>query len=290
MIDELKLETLCQNAKRIRLIAADLDGTLLDSKHTLSAENRNALETLAGKGIVVAMATGRSRSSIPDSLTDIKGLKYLITANGSRIFNNETNELLCERFLSAEALDYVRPFLDDPEVMCVFFWSGVPYVEQSKYDNAAEYGVPRWYSDYFYNSRRPLSDFETAVNNNAHIIENITFCFNNDEIKNRVLTYLKKRPDLYEIAASFSFNYEIGGVGVRKDTAIDMIAKREGILQEETIAFGDNDNDISMIRYAGIGVAVANATPGAIEAADLVSEQDNNNSGVADALKLLGMV
>jgi len=290
MIDEAKLESLRQRAKRVKLVAADLDGTLLNSKHMLSPKNLGALTALADKGIVVAAATGRTRSTIPKALTELDSVKYLISANGSRVFINGTDEIISEQFLSAEAIEYVRPFFSDDEVLCVFFWDGIPYVEQSRYDNASKYGVPRWYSDYFYNSRRPLIDFEAAVNKNAHMVENITFCMGSDTIKKRVLSYLKARTDLYELTSSFSFNYEIGGVGVRKDAAIDLIAKREGILQEETMAFGDNENDKAMIRYAGIGVAVANATPGAIEAADLVTEQDNNHSCVAEALKLLGMI
>ena len=290
MIDDAHLDNLRQRAKKVRLFASDLDGTLHDSKHRLSEENRGALLKLAGNGVVLVAATGRSRSSIPVTITGIESIKYLITANGARILLNGTDEILYEKFVDRGALEYIRPFFDDREVMCEVFWDGVPHVEEGRYNNARDYGVPRWFSDYFFNSRVPLKDFEKTVFDNAGIIENVNFVYGSEAVQNRVLSFLKERTDLYELTSSFPFNYEIGGIGVSKGVALDFIARREGVAPEEIIAFGDNDNDVTMIEYAGIGVAVATATPRALAAADLVTEQDNNNSCVAETLELLGLV
>jgi len=287
---DAKLTDLRKRAARIKLFATDLDGTLHDGKHMLSDENREALMALAGKGIILVCATGRSRSSIPVTITGIECIKYLITANGARVHLNGTDEIISEKFLDLAALEYIRPFFEDDEVMCEVFWDGAPHVEEKRYHDARDYGVPRWFSDYFFNSRLPLKDFEQEVFSNADIIENINFVFGKDSVQNRVLSFLKERTDLYELTSSFPFNYEIGGIGVSKGAALDFIARREGVLSEEIIAFGDNDNDVTMIEYAGIGIAVANAVPRAIAAADFVTEQDNNNSAVAEALKLLNII
>jgi len=288
-MDEKTFDTLRKRASRIKLFASDLDGTLHDGKHILSGEDRASLLALADKGIILVAATGRSRSSIPETITGIESIKYLITANGARIHVNATDEILSERFLDARALEYIRPFFDDDEVMCEVFWDGTPHVEASRYRDARDYGVPRWFSDYFFNSRVPLKDFEGAVLENAGIIENINFVFGNATVQERVLSFLKARTDIYELTSSFPFNFEIGGIGVSKAAALDFIAKREGITPEEIIAFGDNDNDVSMIEYAGIGVAVANAVPRALAAADYVTT-DNNHSGVSAALKALQLI
>ena len=289
MINEASIETLRLRAERIRLLASDLDGTLLDKGHALSDENRGALSLLADRGVILVAATGRSRSSIPDSVTGLHGLKYLITANGARIHLNSTDEVISASYLDPVALDYIRPFFTDNEVMCEIFWDGAPHVEESRYNAARDYGIPRWFSDYFFSSRRPLSDFEASVFENANKIENINFVFGNDDVQKRVLEFLKARTDLYELTSSFPFNYEIGGVGVSKGMGLDFIAKHEGVSPMEIIAFGDNDNDVTMIEYAGIGVAAANAVPRALAAADLVTS-DNNSSGVAAALKTLGLI
>jgi Cof subfamily protein (haloacid dehalogenase superfamily) len=283
------IKNLRNRAKRIKLLATDLDGTLLDQSHALTDGTRLALIRLAEKGVILAAATGRSRSSLPDTVTSLKGLKYLITANGAKLFLNETNEIIYEKYLSVEALDSVSHFFDDPDVMCEVFWGGVPHVEQSRYDDAKNYGIPKWFSDYFFKSREPVEEFYTAVREHEREIENINFVFGNDQVQARVLAALSERTGLYELTSSFPFNYEVGGIGVSKGAAVDFIAGREGILPEETICFGDNDNDVTMIEYAGIGIATANAVPRALAAADFVTE-DNENEGVVKALEILGLL
>ena len=283
------LDGLRQRARRVKMLATDLDGTLLDSKHSLSDENREALGALADRGVVLVCATGRSRTSIPEAISSLPGVKYLITANGAKIYDNEKNEVISESYLSADAIDYIQPMLYDPEVMCEAFWGGAPHVEEKRYRDARDYGIPRWFSDYFFNTRRPIEDFVSAVREHEREIENINFIFGKDDVQERLRQFLGARTDLYELTTSFPFNFEIGGVGVGKGAAVDFIAKREGILPEETICFGDQNNDVSMIEYAGIGVATANAVPRALAAADFVTS-DSEHSGVAAALKTLNLI
>jgi len=277
-----------QKASGVKLMATDLDGTLLDSTHTLRDVTRSALKALSDRGVVMAVATGRARSSIHESVTSLEGLGYLISANGSKIYVCGTNELISERYLAPEAIDYIRPFFTDDEVLLEVFWDDVPHVEEKRFAVAREYGIPRWFSDYFFSTRKPLADFEDAVEANKTRVENINFIFASEAVQKRVHAFLSKQTGLYELTSSFPFNYEIGGVGVCKATAVDIIAKREGILQSETLCFGDNHNDVTMIEYAGIGVSTGNAVPPAQAAADLVT-YDNNNDGVAAALKALGL-
>ena len=284
----LSIDELREQARRARLVATDLDGTLFDRSHSLPDENRDALAELARKGVILVAATGRSRTSIPESLTSLPGIKYLITANGARIYDNVTGGLVYEKYLSVDALDYVRPLLSDKEVLCEAFWDGTPHVEESRYNDARDYGIPRWFSDYFFGTRTPLRGFEGAIDENRLAIENINFVFGRDDVQERLRAFLGRRTDLYELTSSFPFNFEIGGVGVCKAAAVGFIAEREGVPADETICFGDNDNDVSMIEYAGIGVATSNAVPRALAAADFITGS-SEDSGVASALKALGL-
>ena len=282
------IEELKERAKGIKLFASDLDGTLFDSTHTLRDDTREALRALADRGVILVCATGRSRSSLPESITGFEGVKYLITANGARLFLRETDEVIYEKFLIPEAIEYSWPFLADEDVMCEFFWGGVPHVEEAHYNAARDYGIPKWFSGYFFSTRQPVRDFESAVREHINEIENINFIFGSEDVQARVHAYLLERTDLYELTSSFPFNYEIGGLGVGKGAAIDFIAKREGILPEQTICFGDQDNDAGMIEYAGIGVAMANATPLSRAAADIIT-LDNEHEGVLAALKAINL-
>ena len=283
------ITALKERAKQIRLLATDLDGTLLNRKHQLSDVNLAALKTCADKGIIICAATGRARSSLPDKVAGFEGMKYLITANGAKIYNAKTNEILSKTYLSEEAIEYVHPFLSDKEILCEYFWDGDPHVEESRFHNAEGYGIPFWFSDYFFASRIPTYNFESEVKTHAHEIENVTFVFDTDEKKERVASFLLKRAELYELTSAFAFHYEIGGKGVSKAAALDFIIRREGVHRNEIICFGDNYNDAAMLKYAGISVAPANAVPEVQEISDFVTD-NNDNDGFAKALEVLGII
>ena len=283
------IDALKDRAKRIRLLATDLDGTLLNRKHQLSDVNLAALKACADKGIIICAATGRARSSLPDNVAGFEGMKYLITANGAKIYNAKTNEILREEYLSEEAIEYVRPYLYDKEILCEYFWNGDPHVEESRFHNAEGYGIPFWFSDYFFASRIPTADFESEVETHAREIENVTFVFDTDEKKERVSSFLLKRNDLYELTSAFAFHFEIGGKGVSKAAALEFILQREGIHPDDIICFGDNHNDAAMMKYAGISVAPANSVNEVQQISDFVTDY-NDNDGFAKALQILGII
>ena len=283
------LETLKTQAKKIRLIATDLDGTLLNKRHQLSEINRASLAACVKKGIVICTATGRARTSIPNYIVDIPGMKYLITANGARIYDSLTGDVICESFLSKEAIEYVRPFLTDKEVLCEFFWDGSAHVDEKLYKSVGELGIPISFNEYFIATRIPTPDFAAVVKENEHKIENVNFVFATESIKNRIGEFLRRREDLYELTTSLPFNFEIGGKGVSKATAVEYILTLEGISKEESIAFGDNTNDTAMLKYAAIGVAPSNGVPEVLSIADYITD-DNDNDGFTKALQILGII
>jgi hydroxymethylpyrimidine pyrophosphatase-like HAD family hydrolase len=81
------------------------------------------------------------------------------------------------------------------------------------------------------------------------------------------------------------FNFEIGGVGVDKAKAVDFICKKLGIAQDEVLCIGDNNNDVAMIEYAGVGVAMEDAVSAAKEAADFITTS-HDKDGVAFAIDI----
>jgi Cof subfamily protein (haloacid dehalogenase superfamily) len=128
-----------------------------------------------------------------------------------------------------------------------------------------------------------------AVKEHILEIENVNFVFDTEDVKTRVYNHLKRGEHLYELTSSLAFNFEIGGAGVNKASALEFIAQREGIARKEILGFGDSANDIKMIEYAGVGVAMENATPEVRAAADFVTT-DCEHSGVAHALEAFGLL
>ncbi|MDR2156568.1 MAG: Cof-type HAD-IIB family hydrolase [Clostridiales Family XIII bacterium] len=266
----------------VKLIATDLDGTLLNPNMEVTRENREALARCVARGIHVVVATGRSESSVPQTVKDIGGIRYLVCANGAKIYDNVTGEQLYARYLSREAVESVWDVIASGEVMCEVFFDGKPYVSAACHDDPERYGVPARFLGYIRASRIPTDDLPALTRTHMDVIENINFNYGSEAMRARLFERLSGS-ELYEFTTSLPFNYEIGGLGVNKAKAIEFLCQRLSILPSETMCIGDNDNDAGMISYAGVGVAMGDAAPAARAAADFVT-LDCGQNGVAHAI------
>jgi len=269
----------------IKLLATDLDGTLLDSAMCLTRENREALEQCISRGIEVVIATGRALSAIPEDIRSIDGLKWLICSNGAKIYNNITEEQIFASYLSPEALTSVRPILEDNTIMKEVFVDGKPYVAASVMDDLGWYGIPEYFQDYVRETRDPVPDLPAFIWEHAELIENINFIHKDEEDKIALLYKLTEHAGLYTLTQSLRFNLEIGGIDTDKAFALRYICEMLGIEREETMGIGDNNNDVSMLDFAGIGVAMEDGSQAAKDAADYITT-DSDHDGVAFAVEI----
>jgi Cof subfamily protein (haloacid dehalogenase superfamily) len=273
------------NADRnIKLIATDLDGTLLDSDMGLSPENREALERCGAAGICVVIATGRSKTSVPECVLDLACIDYLVCANGAKIYDAHTGKQIYAKCLTREAVENVREIIENPEVMCEVFWDGSPYISETCYGDLTRYGIPGWVVEYVRESRIPVPDIAAFARAHIDEIENINFVYGNEDLRDWIYRRLHGNT-LYTLTTSMRYNLEIGGIGVSKASALEFLCDALDIDARETLCIGDNDNDARMLQFAGIGVATDNASAAAKVAADVVT-LSNNEAGVAFALEM----
>ena len=272
---------------QIKLIATDLDGTLLDHQMILSEDNRIALERAAKNDIIVVVATGRSFLSIPDQVKEIKGIKYAVTANGAKIHDITTGELIEGSYISADTISLVWDILKKKKIMLEVFVNGRPYVDSWDYVNPQIFGTTESYLKYFMSSRKPVEDIYRFIKENNTGIENINLLFRSSKDRMKTLSVLqdiKEEKPVFTLTSSFPFNLEIGGYMVDKGGAIEKLCKRHSIKRENVMCIGDNFNDMSMVGFAGIGVAMEDAASEVIALADFVTKS-SGESGVAFALK-----
>jgi Cof subfamily protein (haloacid dehalogenase superfamily) len=255
----------------------------------LPPENRDALEHCINLGVNVVVATGRALSTIPQSVRDIVGIKYLVCANGANIYDNMTVERLHAQFISAEAIESMGDRVENAAVMKEIFCGGEPYTSRSAYDDLERFGVPDSFARYVRETRNPVDDIVDFTRRHIREIENVNFNYANHAIRDFLIERLKRDDGrLYTLTASLPFNIEIGGVGVNKGSAVAHIAAELEIPVEQCMCIGDNSNDVSMIRWAGVGVAVADGVPEALAAADYVTDH-SAKFGVARALRRFGL-
>ena len=126
--------------RTIKLVALDLDGTLLDSAKALSETNRAALECAAARGVFVVPTTGRFFNAIPDCVRSLPFVEYAITINGAQVFNRRNGETVCRAEIpQAIALDVMR-LLDGYDVIYDCYRAGQGWMTRSLQEKAAQNG------------------------------------------------------------------------------------------------------------------------------------------------------
>ncbi|PLV62765.1 Cof-type HAD-IIB family hydrolase [Brachyspira pilosicoli] len=252
----------------------DVDGTLVSfNTHKISELSKKAILTLKQKNIKVFVATGRALYQI-DNLDNMEFDGY-ITFNGSACYIN--NKEIYKITLNKNDIKNLCSYLKNNNLPCSIMTG----------------------KDIYTNTHKTIEMFYKMVNVNANVIDNfIEHIYNNiDDIfqmnifadkdtEKNIMNNILVNSTSSRWHPSF-FDVNIKDIG--KHIGIDKVIEHYGIKLEETIAFGDGENDISMIKHVGIGVAMGNANTRVKEIANYITD-DVDNDGVYKALKHYGLI
>ena len=212
----------------IKLIAIDLDGTLLNSKKCMSDHNREALISCIRKGIHIVPCTGRTVDGIPAEIKDIPGIRYAITTNGAVIEDMKENIVIDTRMLTCDlALELLR-FVDPYRVMYD------PYIErrgitESRFINhLQEFALTPELQDLVRNTRDICPDIIEFVEKANKPVEKINLFFPDMEERAKLRAELEKRNDIL-VTSSISNNLEINALDATKGDAIIRLSSHLGI-------------------------------------------------------------
>lgn len=267
---------------KIKLIAIDLDGTLLDSKKRLSEVNRQALELCTQNGIWVVPCTGRTVVGIPSEIKMIPGIRYAITTNGAVIEDMEEKKAIDTRMLSWELALEILHIVEPYHVMYDPYIDRRGITESRFFDHLSEYGLSPELQEMVRQTREVHPNILEFVEKSRKPVEKINLFFSDDEERAKVRTELEKRTDIL-ITSSLPWNLEINSPDATKGDALLRLASYLNLTQEETMAVGDGENDLSMIGKSGIGVVMKNGKEDLLAAADYITDT-NDEDGVAAAI------
>ena len=269
--------------RNIKLIAIDLDGTLLGSDKQLSEENALSLERAAAKGIEIVPATGRFYKGMPQVIRELPFVHYVISINGAQVYDVRKDKTVCSSEISAERAVSVMERLDKLPVIYDCYQNGWGWMTQSFYDKADRYAANIHSLEMIKNLRTPVPELKEFLLEKGEGVQKIQAFFRDMELRARALKTLPDElPDLV-VTSSIVNNIEINSKEATKGNALIKLAEHLNIPIEETAAFGDDFNDITMLEAAGVGVAMKNADEAVKLSADLITD-DCNNSGVAHAI------
>lgn len=283
----------------IKCIALDLDRTTLDSQGHLSEENRTAIGRAASAGVHVVVASGRSLDSLPAEITEIPGVRYAITSNGAAVYDLCERKCLRQFKMTPESVeDILRhteqgrmkiEYLEETEISYEAFIDGRAFAESRYVAAPVRFGAMPQAIPYIQSTRRPIEDMRTFIREHKSELDCIDLVVKSEEMKNKLWKNLRENVSDVYITSSVKQLLEISHRDAGKESGAKFLLEYLGLTREELAAFGDGDNDSGLLKYAGIGFAVANASPECREAADEIVAS-NDEYGVAQGInKILAM-
>lgn len=269
--------------KEIRIVALDLDGTLLDDQKRLSQKNEEALRRCLAQGIHIVPTTGRTWDGIPEEIRRLPGLRYAITTNGALVEDIVDHKTIKECKLTNEQTIKLTVLGDSFNAMYDAYIDGRGITEHRFLEHLEDYGVPVELRALVKRTRDVVPDICEYVRVSGKSSEKVNYFFNDLQMREKARQVLAEHKDVV-VSSSISNNLEINAFGATKGDGIWALADYLGIDRSQTLACGDGENDITMIRQAGIGVAMQNASEELRLLADYVT-LTNNDNGVADAIE-----
>lgn len=273
----------------IRLIALDLDGTLLDDKKKLSPQNRRAVSDAVKAGFRVIGVTGRHYAGAMQVLCDLPEITDVITCNGAALYEIP-GKLVTEYPFEDSVIYPLMRRLGELDIIVDAFCDGLAYADTKSRPLFMALDIPDPVKQYILKSRVYVNHLTDYLQEHHMHVHKLTINFPGDGHGG-----WSERDRTMRIALEGGLEPVSGGVGNMELTRSDVtkgrmlceFAARAGIKREEIMAFGDSGNDIAMLKAAGVGIAMANATPDVKQAADRVAKSNEEN-GVADEIgKLL---
>lgn len=284
-----------------RLIAVDLDGTLLNSYGEVTDYSKKIIKKLIENGIKFIIASGRPIDSIKTIAKEIGSDEYFIAGNGAIIYDIKKDKVIYEKYLSKSKVLEIIKICEKNSI------SYNVYTDKTILATGLKYNVLYYYKENLKKEEDKKTNIH-IVNDMYEHVKNlkedkflkITICEDNESIFNSIMKKIKNINgiDVLDVShmsrkvinqgteeVSIEYYYtEISLSNVDKWTAIEYLIEKLGIKKEEVIAIGDNMNDKKMIENAGLGIVMEGSTPGVTEVADEIAPS-NNEDGVTKILQ-----
>jgi hypothetical protein len=283
----MKKTDIALNNEKIRMIAFDLDGTLLDSNKELSRTNLDALERAADAGIELVPTTGRFFNAMPDAIRKLPFLHYAITINGAAVTDLRTGKTIYQAEMPWQLAVDVMKELDTFPVVYDCFMGNCAYMTAALKEKIDVTVASPHYRKMLHELRVSVPDLKEYLMEQKKDVQKIQFFSPDDALRQRLLKELPLRYANIYTSTSVPDNIEINQIHANKGEALLVLADYLGVPQSATMAFGDGLNDLSMIKEAGIGIAMANACDAVKEVADWIAPSCDE-SGVACGINKFG--
>ena len=265
-----------------RLIALDMDGTVLDSKKKISPRTADAMKQAMESGKEVVFATGRCPSEMTEYISAFPEMKYAMCLSGALIFDVKTAKSLSAVTISRDMAEQVLNLAEKLDVMINIYAGPDVFVEKRRQGNM-EYFNCQCFAALYDNCAVWVDDIREVLELRGDQIYKINLYCHDDQNWKKAAEILECLPLNY--ASGIPLNFEISPLGVNKGVGLKTLSLITGVPLSGMIAVGDEQNDLEMIRTAGLGVAMGNATDEVVAVADAMTA-DCDHDGVASVIEM----
>lgn len=279
--DNMELKQLKEKSHKIRLVAFDLDGTLLKSDHTISQLSLLAIEELRKKGIKIAIASGRIFTMLESYCHALNGPDFVISVNGGSIDDLKINKAVARNYVPLDEAKFVIDYCLNEQLDCCLL------TRKSSYFAKNSERIKRFESYNALAKKDGLKEidlkFYDKMIDDIDQIEKILIYEPNHNKVRQLMKFIDQKTKLSH-TSSGKHLLDVSSKNISKGEALKTIISYMGITKDECCVFGDYDNDVNMFEVAGIAIAMGNASKKALEASDYVTES-NDDEGIAIAIK-----
>lgn len=274
--------------KNIKCIAFDLDHTVINSDGRMSDATRTAIKQAITEGIEIVPVSGRAFATFPEDICQIEGISYAVTSNGAAIYNKKTGERIHGEAIDPadlhSILDAFDSYFQNGQIAYEAFVDGVAYGDSKYVKNPNNFGVPQGNVAYVQSTRKPIDDIITFMVEHEADLDSLDIVAADPVLYQKIEEQIPLVTKAVYTTSAVSYRLEISHKNSGKATGLAYVLNLFDITPEETVAFGDGDNDAEMLEFAGLGVAMENATENCKATADTVCARCEND-GVAKFLR-----
>lgn len=270
--------------KKLKLIAFDMDGTLLNSRKQITERTIRAARRAAEAGKILAFNSGRSLMEMRGYFQLLPEFSYSLCCNGSFIHEIATGRnTVCGEITRETAEILMGEIIPLEDTLPQFATVDGSYVARSDLDKLGPFGMGP-YRPLFESVMTKVDDLHAFFRSQPAPVVKLNIFHREPEARERTITRITERGLPVEYVRSEITSVEITGAGVSKGNALLKLCGLLGIDPSEAIAVGDGDNDLTALKAAGFAIAMANGTGSVLREADAVVA-DCDHDGCAEAIE-----
>jgi len=263
-----------------RLIAFDMDGTLLDTHKRIPSQTLDAIREAQAAGKVVALSTGRNPAEIDILREELSGVRYRICCSGGMVWDAQTDEMIFSQPLAEEDIRRILAITADFDVM-IHMLSRQSVAQRSHVERMPDFHMAV-YQPMYRRIATQVEDLRGEWLRAPWPVYKLNLYFRSLEERAQAEKRLHGMP--IEMVYSERTSLECSPHGIGKGSGLLALCRHLQIPVEQTIAVGDADNDLEILRTAGLAVAMGNANDRVKAAADVIVS-DNDHGGCAEAIR-----